>query len=123
MHWYTGIPAARRGAGKKPDHHRSGKKSVAEGLWSLFMIITWWHWLVIGLLLLGLELLFPSFPMVWFGLGGLLTGLVVLLLPGMSPLVQGAFWVVVSLSFTLLWRKYLKPKKEQKFQHRNIVRR
>jgi hypothetical protein len=87
------------------------------------MIMVWWHWLVIGLLLLGLELLFPSFPMVWFGLGGLLTGVVVILLPGFSSLVQAAFWIVVSVSFTLLWRKYLKPKKEQKLLHRNIVRR
>jgi hypothetical protein len=87
------------------------------------MILVWWHWLVIGLLLLGLELLFPSFPMVWFGLGGLLTGVVVILLPGHSSLVQAAFWIVVSVSFTLLWRKYLKPKQEQKLLHRNIVRR
>ena len=87
------------------------------------MIMVWWHWLVIGLLLLGLELLFPSFPMVWFGLGGLLTGVVVILLPGFSSLVQAAFWIVVSVSFTLLWRKYLKPKQEQKLLHRNIVRR
>ena len=87
------------------------------------MIMVWWHWLVIGLLLLGLELLFPSFPMVWFGLGGLLTGLVVIFLPGFPPLVQAAFWIVTSVLFTLLWRKYLKPKKEQKLLHRNIVRR
>jgi len=72
------------------------------------MIMVWWHWLVIGLLLLGLELLFPSFPMVWFGLGGLLTGVVVILVPGFPSLVQTAFWIAVSVSFTLLWRKYLK---------------
>jgi hypothetical protein len=87
------------------------------------MIMVWWHWLLVGLLLLGLELLFPSFPMVWFGLGGLLTGIFVVILPGFHVLVQAAFWVAVSVSFTLLWRKYLRPNKEQKVSHRNILRR
>ncbi len=79
--------------------------------------------MVAGIVLLGLELLFPSFPMIWFGLGGMLTGLVVALAPGIHVLLQVLFWIIASVCFTLLWRKYLRPKKEQKIRHPNIVQR
>jgi membrane protein implicated in regulation of membrane protease activity len=87
------------------------------------MDIQWWHWLVGGVILLGLELMFPSFPMVWFGLGAFLTSFVVVILPGFHVGIQALFWVATSLSFTFLWRTYLRPKKEEKLRHRNIVRR
>lgn len=83
----------------------------------------WWYWLIIGVLLLGLELFFPSFPMIWFGLGGMLTAFIMLLIPTIPSLVQAAVWAALSMIFTILWRKYLRPAKEQKLRHRNIVRR
>ena len=35
----------------------------------------WWHWIVGGIVLVLAELAIPSFFIVWFGLGALLTGL------------------------------------------------
>lgn len=87
------------------------------------MIMVWWHWLVIGFLLLGLELLFPSFPMIWFGLGAIVISIIPALFPGSPVWIQAVVWILISLCFTHLWRNYLRPKKEQKLQHRNIVRR
>lgn len=87
------------------------------------MVLVWWHWMLVGLLLLGLELLFPSFPMIWFGFGGMLTGMVLLLVPGCPVWIQVFFWIVISVCFTTLWRNYLRPKKEQRLKHRNIVSR
>lgn len=87
------------------------------------MIVAWWHWLALGFLLLGLELLFPSFPMIWFGLGAMVTGIILVLFHAIPVWIQAVVWILISLSFTYLWRNYLRPKKEQKFLHRNIVRR
>ncbi|MGE3549554.1 MAG: NfeD family protein [Geobacter sp.] len=72
--------------------------------------IVWWHWLVLGLCLIGLELLIPSFTIVWFGLGALAVGLLVALLPFTPLWLQGLIWAVASVAFTLMWFKYLKPK-------------
>ena len=36
------------------------------------MEILWWHWLIGGLILIGLELVIPSFTIIWFGLGAVL---------------------------------------------------
>jgi hypothetical protein len=75
------------------------------------MVLVWWHWLVIGFLLLGLELLFPSFPMIWFGLGAMVTGIIVVLFPGSPAWLQAVVWILISLCFTHLWRNYLRPQR------------
>ncbi len=74
------------------------------------MQIVWWHWIVLGFCLIGLELVIPSFTIIWFGLGALVVGLLVLLWSGFPMAAQIALWSVASISFTLLWFKYLKPK-------------
>jgi len=87
------------------------------------MLMMWWHWLIIGFLLLGLELFFPSYPMIWFGLGAMATGIITVFFPDTSPLIQALAWILVSLCCTHLWRNYLRPRKEQKLRHPNIVQR
>ncbi len=87
------------------------------------MVLKWWAWSLVGLALLGLELIFPSFPMIWFGIGAMLTGAILFVFVDFPVWGQIIFWVVVSTCFTYLWRNYLKPKQEQRLQHRNIVRR
>lgn len=73
------------------------------------MNIAWWHWLVLGLCLIGMELLIPSFTIIWFGLGAVAVALVVLMAP--VPLwLQVLLWAAASVAFTLMWFKYLRPK-------------
>ena len=31
--------------------------------------ILWWHWIVLGIILVLMELVVPSFTIFWFGLG------------------------------------------------------
>lgn len=74
------------------------------------MQIEWWYWIVAGFCLIGLELIVPSFTIIWFGLGALVVGVLSGLWPGIPPAAQIALWPVASVCFTLLWFKYLKPK-------------
>ena len=41
-------------------------------------MLEWWHWIVLGLVLTLAELAVPAFFIVWFGLGALGVGLVLL---------------------------------------------
>ena len=41
--------------------------------------LLYWHWLVLGMLLVAGEIFIPSFNILWFGLGALLVGLLLLL--------------------------------------------
>jgi membrane protein implicated in regulation of membrane protease activity len=77
------------------------------------MQIEWWYWIITGFCLIGFELIIPSFTLIWFGLGALVVGILSGLWPGIPPAGQIALWSIASISFTLLWFKYLKPKGDQ----------
>jgi membrane protein implicated in regulation of membrane protease activity len=62
----------------------------------------WWYWIVGGLVLVLAELVIPSFFIVWFGLGALLTGLLTLAF-GLALTGQLATWTLASLAMVVLW--------------------
>jgi membrane protein implicated in regulation of membrane protease activity len=74
------------------------------------MQFEWWYWIIAGFCLIGLELLFPSFTIIWFGLGALAVGVMKALWPGLPAIAQLLLWPVASICFTLMWFKYLRPK-------------
>ncbi len=67
------------------------------------MDIQWWYWIVAGAVLIILELVVPSFFILWFGVGALLVALALWLLPGLSLTAQIALWSGASLVMVLLW--------------------
>jgi len=71
--------------------------------------LLYWHWVVLGIGLVLLELIIPSFTALWFGLGAIIVGLLLLLDPSLSLTFQVVFWASVSAILTLMWFKYLKP--------------
>jgi membrane protein implicated in regulation of membrane protease activity len=74
------------------------------------MNVEWWHWVIVGLCLIGLELIVPSFTIIWFGLGALVVGFLKFGFPSFPVAGQVALWTFASICFTLMWFKYLKPK-------------
>ncbi len=71
------------------------------------MDLLWWHWVALGLLLIATELLLPAFYLVWFGLGALLTGLVVALAPlGLTG--QLVLWSIASAAMVAAWMKFFR---------------
>lgn len=71
------------------------------------MELVWWHWVVLGMVLIGIEMLTPTFFLLWFGLGALLVGGVVAVFPlGFAAQVVG--WAIASLAMTGVWLKYFK---------------
>ena len=67
----------------------------------------WWHWIVGGIVLVLAELVIPSFFIVWFGLGALLTGLLTLVFD-LSVTAQLATWTLASLAMVGLWFRVFK---------------
>lgn len=76
--------------------------------------ILYWHWLVFGMLLMLMELVVPSFTVFWFGLGGLVVGLLMLVFSDLPLAWQIFFWVIASSGFVLFWFKVLKPRMKDK---------
>lgn len=73
------------------------------------MQFLWWHWMVLGIVVVLLELAVPAFFLVWFGLGALIVGIVLLAAPGLSFAWQVLIWIVCSVAFIWLWFKVFKP--------------
>lgn len=73
--------------------------------------LLWWHWILIGIILVLLELVVPSFTIFWFGLGALLTGLLVMIFPGLALEWQLLVFSAFSICFTILWFRYFRPRK------------
>ena len=71
--------------------------------------LLYWHWLVLGMLLVVGEIFIPSFTIFWFGLGAIVVGLLMTLVT-LSFTAQILIWTVSSVAFTALWFKHLKPK-------------
>ncbi len=67
-----------------------------------------WKWIAAGLALAALELVIPSFTIIWFGLAGVVVGLASFL-PGMQSLpVQLALWAILSIAFTFAWFRFFR---------------
>jgi membrane protein implicated in regulation of membrane protease activity len=73
------------------------------------MSFLWWHWMVLGIALMLLELAVPAFFLIWFGVGALVVGFLLLALPSLSFAWQVIAWVVCSVLFIWLWFKVFKP--------------
>ncbi len=87
----------------------------AKGATALIEIL-WWYWAVVGFGFILAELLLPAFVLVWFGLGGLLVMLAVLLVPGMGTAAQVLLWTILSVLMVVLWFKVFK-----RGQHKVLV--
>lgn len=72
--------------------------------------ILYWHWLVFGMILVMVEIFLPSFTALWFGLGAILVGLILLVAPELATGWQIFIWAVASTIFTFGWFKYFKPR-------------
>ena len=64
-------------------------------------------WLAVGLTLFAAEVLVPGFVVFWFGVGGVLTALLVYLRLLASAEAQWLFFFVSSFAFLGLWFGYL----------------
>lgn len=69
----------------------------------------WWHWLVFGMVLAMAEIFVPSFTLLWFGLGAVLVGGLLWLVPELGLAWQLLLWALASIAFTFLWFRYFKP--------------
>ena len=70
----------------------------------------WWHWMVLGLCLAMAELLVPAFFIVWFGIGALGVGIVLLFAPALSLATQLLLWAGLSTVLVAVWFRHFRPR-------------
>jgi membrane protein implicated in regulation of membrane protease activity len=72
------------------------------------MTLFWWHWVALGLGLALVELALFSFFVIWFALGAVLTGIVLLVMPGLGFVTQMLLWTIASVAMTVVWFRYFR---------------
>jgi membrane protein implicated in regulation of membrane protease activity len=66
------------------------------------MQFEWWYWIIAGFCLIGLDLIVPSFTVIWFGIGALLAGILKALWPDLPVVGQFLLWSIASVAFTVM---------------------
>jgi len=73
----------------------------------LTQYVTWWHWIVLGILFIILEMATGTFIVLGFGIAAVLVGLLELVI-GMNFLVQITLWILFSIMIISFSFKYFK---------------
>jgi membrane protein implicated in regulation of membrane protease activity len=74
------------------------------------MEMQWWIWLVFGIALILLELVLPTFFILWVGIGAVLVSLTSLAAPSLQLDMQVLLWVLLSSVTTACWFKLFRRK-------------
>jgi len=72
-------------------------------------VVLYWHWIVLGIALMAMEILLPSFVALWFGAAAVIVGVLLLFIPSLSVALQVVLWVIFSIIFTWLWFRIMQP--------------
>jgi len=73
----------------------------------LTQYVDWWHWVVIGILFIILEMATGSFITLGFGIAAIVVGLLHLITE-INFLIQIVLWIVLSIVIILVLFKYFK---------------
>jgi inner membrane protein len=73
------------------------------------MELVYWHWIVLGIVLMLAEIFIGSFFIFWFGAAAVVVGLSLTIAPSISAPTQLIYWTLLSLVFAVAWFRYLKP--------------
>ena len=71
--------------------------------------IQYWHWMVLGALLVASEIFVPSFVMLWFGASAIAVGLIIAAID-LSFTVQLLIWGFLSVVDLFVWFRFVHPK-------------
>ena len=71
--------------------------------------IAYWHWLVLGLILIALEIFTAGFVLLWLGLSALVVGVVAFAVDT-SVTTELLIWTVLSIIELFVWFKFVQPR-------------
>ena len=69
--------------------------------------LLWWHWIILGLGLLTVEIFTATFMMLGLGLSAIIVGIIDVIYP-LSLEIELVLWMILSLLSIAIWFKYMK---------------
>lgn len=71
--------------------------------------LLYWHWIILGVLLMLSEIALTTFFILWFGVAAILVGVLLYLFPTIAISWQILIWTILSSVLAFAWFRYLKP--------------
>ncbi len=71
--------------------------------------VAYWHWLVLGLILIALEIFTAGFVLLWLGLSALLVGAIAFVVD-LGFTTELLIWTVLSVLDLFVWFKFVQPR-------------
>lgn len=72
----------------------------------MFEQLDFWHWLILGVMLVLLEMFAPGASFLWIGIAAALTGILLWLVPNMEWTTQVLVFAVLSVLSVIAWRAW-----------------
>ena len=74
--------------------------------------LLWWHWVVLGLALLTIEMFTATFMMLGLGLSAIIVGVIDVIYP-ISLETEIILWIILSLLSIAIWFKYMQDRTKE----------
>jgi hypothetical protein len=74
--------------------------------------LLWWHWIILGLVLLTIEMFTATFMMLGLGLSAIIVGVIDVVYP-ISLETEIILWIILSLLSIAIWFKYMQDKTKE----------
>ncbi len=74
--------------------------------------LLWWHWVILGLVLLTIEMFTATFMMLGLGLSAIIIGVIDVIYP-ISLETEIILWIILSLLSIAIWFKYMQDKTKE----------
>ena len=71
-------------------------------------------WWLLALVLIAAEMIAPGYFLLWIGVAAGVMGVITLVVPGLSALVQAIVFSTLSIAACLVYWKYIRPLAEQR---------
>lgn len=69
-------------------------------------IVVYWHWLILAIALIILEMMLPGAYFLWMGMSAAMVSIIMSVFPEMSFLVQILIFAVLSIVVVMVYRSY-----------------
>jgi inner membrane protein len=71
-------------------------------------------WWLLALVLIGAEIIAPGYFMLWIGIAAGIMGIVTLVMPALSPLVQAVVFALLAVASCAIYWRFIRPIAEQR---------
>lgn len=73
------------------------------------IFLTYWHWLILGVALFGVEMLAPSTYLLWPAISAIIVGVLSAAFPSLGVYGEISIFALLTVASTIVWANWFRP--------------